>query len=613
MKSMSAPAWAATILVVEGNHYLAKKKIDAAISLPDKPRELSVEEWEVWSDEVAPTLSDLYAEDGYLDATFQVAPVADSLGGSDFHIRLEINEGVRYKFGKVVLKTVDQSPPVLDVEVLRCRPEMDFEKDLIFRDRREILNAYGDAGFLHSRSSEKLVPDSSGKLVSVEFLVEPGPAVVFDSLIIRNTREEDSTGAKGVTSDRLLRSLLGLIRRDSVSLATITSFEKKLKSTRVFNFVRLRDSLIRDGENRSALILSTEERVPGEMSASLFYETQYGAGISADWSHGNIWGQLHEGRLGGSFAQRKQSAYLGYSSPLFFGTSFRFDNDFITNWYQDSRVQSGTRAFDGDFDITNSSKLSKAFTPWLRDVETAELTGKSEMIDTMGRDRSFSINFINSAFFSFLDDVVNTTRGSRFSLTWGNGGSFLNNARLLVEGQIRAPVDHRHNWLEVESGFYYPIGEKLKVAFRLDGGRFFGAGGLNAERFYLGGPRSVRSYGWRRVCPERDSVTGVCLKDGIEPAYFLTSLEFRTSPFTRAYINPDGRWRYLLGLQVVPFIDYGNVWEVGKGLTESGQGQAFGLGLRYSLLSIFNLRLDYAVDGLKRNHDQWVLDLAQAF
>jgi outer membrane protein assembly factor BamA len=198
-------------------------------------------------------------------------------------------------------------------------------------------------------------------------------------------------------------------------------------------------------------------------------------------------------------------------------------------------------------------------------------------------------------------------------MTWGNGGSILKSGQILSTSQLQAPVGRRHNWLEVETGFYYPLGERLKLAFRLDGGRFFGVGGLNSERFFLGGPRSVRSYGWRRVCPVQDSLTGVCIQEGIEPAYFLTSLEFRTNPFTPTFISRDGRWRYLLGLQVVPFVDYGNVWEAGKRLSSSGQGRAYGLGLRYSLLSIFNLRLDYSLDGPERNHDQWVLDLAQAF
>lgn len=609
---------AATVLDIEGNSHLSKKKIETVLSLPEKPKELSAEDWENWSDEAASSLSELYADDGYMDAAFRVAPPADSAAnpaktGGDFHIRLLIREGERYKYGNVSLKVAEKSPTVVDVQSLRCRTGKPYQKDDVFRDRREILNAYGDAGFLHCRSTENITTDSTAKSIKVEFQVDPGPAVVFDTLMIRNSREEDSTGARGITSERLLRSLLGLKRGDTVSLAAIAKFEKKLKSTRAFNFVRLRDSLSENQGNRSALVLSTEERVPGEMEASLFYETQYGAGVSADWSHGNIWGLLHEGRLGGSFAQRKQNVYLGYSSPLFFGTSFRFDNDLITNWYQDSPLQSGVGSFRGDFDITNASKLSKSFTPWLRDVETTELTGKSTKTDSVTLDRAFNVNFINSAFFSFIDDVANPTKGTRFSFTWGNGGAFFNQGQLLSTSQLQVPVGTRHNWLEAESGFYYPLVERLKLAFRLDGGRFFGEGGINSERFYLGGPRSVRSYGWRRVCPEKDTVTGLCIKSGVEPAYFLSSFELRTSPFSSAYINPEGRWRYLLGLQVVPFVDYGNVWEVGRKLTPDGEGRAYGLGLRYSLLSIFNLRLDYAVDGWPIKHDQWVLDLAQAF
>jgi hemolysin activation/secretion protein len=99
----------------------------------------------------------------------------------------------------------------------------------------------------------------------------------------------------------------------------------------------------------------------------------------------------------------------------------------------------------------------------------------------------------------------------------------------------------------------------------------------------------------------------------VEPAYLLASFEIRANPFSASFINPEGRFRHLLGLQVVPFVDFGNVWEVGKSIQPEGRGRAYGLGLRYSLLSIFNLRVDFAVDGPDMENSQWVLDLAQAF
>ncbi|HKP95806.1 MAG TPA: BamA/TamA family outer membrane protein [Fibrobacteria bacterium] len=607
MLLLSAAAWSAAPVVFEGNEHLSRKKMDAVLTAPDKPRELSGEDWEDWVDEAAGAIVDLYGEIGYLDAAVKVdAPGWDGGQADDDRIRINIREGERYRFGNVAIVTSDHAPPVLDADRLRCRTGKPFEKDLVFRDRREVLNAYGDAGFLHSRSAERLTPDTSAKTVGLEIAVEPGPAVVFDTLLIRNLREGDSTGKSGVTSTRLLKSLLGVKAGDTVSLSAMATFERKLKSTRAFNYVRLRDSLLESEGNRSALILSTEERVPGEADVSLFFETQYGGGLAVNWLHGNMLGQLHEGRLGGSWAQRKQSVYLGYASPLFFGTSLRFDNDLVANWYQDSKLQETARSYEGDYDVTNASKISRTFTGWLRGVSTTELTGQKEKIDSATTKQAFDLNFINSSFFSFLDDAVNPARGVRWSFTWGNGGSFFN------EGQIDVPVSARHNWLEGESAFYYPLLERVKLAFRLDGGRFYGDGGLNSERFFLGGPRSVRSFGWRKVCPERDS-NQVCTTLRLEPAYYLTSFEVRSSPFSPSYVNPDGRWKFLLGVQVVPFVDYGNVWEVGKSMTRDGEGRAFGLGLRYSLLSIFNLRVDYAVDGWKREHSQWVFDLAQAF
>jgi outer membrane protein insertion porin family len=600
-----APAAPGASLETSGNDHFSRKKIESALAAPDKPLTLSPEDWESWSEEAASALSDLYQEAGYFDAAFRFERAASPKPKEDGIVKVAVREGPRYRIGKVAVVPGDGSAPIVPPDRLKSRAGKPFDRDLVFRDRRSILNGYGDAGFLHARTTEKVSPDTSAKKVDLEYDVDPGPAVVFDRFIIRNLRENDTTGTSGVTSTRLLRNLLALKPGDTVSLSRLGSFERKLKSTRVFNYVRVKDSLMADQGNRSALILATEERIPGELEYSAFYETQYGAGIGANWSHGNMRGQLHEGRLGGSLAQRRQSLYLGYASPLLFGSSFRFDNDLVATWTQDSRLQSGAGLYDGDFEITNSSRISRALSSWSRYVGTTELAGLREKIDSVRFDRNFNLNFINSVFISFLDDAVNPAKGARWAFTWGNGGPFL------AGGEVQVPTLSRHNWLEVESGYYLPITERFKLAFRFDGGRFYGDGGSNSERFFLGGPRSVRSYGFRQVCPETSG--GVCVKEGLEPAYFLTSFEIRANPFSSSFINPEGKLRWLTGLQVVPFVDYGNIWEIGQSLNPEGEGRAFGLGLRYSLLSIFNLRLDYAVDGLERKHDQWILDLAQAF
>jgi outer membrane protein assembly factor BamA len=577
-------------LSVEGNDLVPRRKIEAGLDLPPRPREMDESDWEVWSEDAAGLLSDLYREIGCFDAAFRFEHGDSALGPDDrYPIRVFVREGARYKFGKVEILPLDGTAPAAHPEDLKSRPGRDFDQDLVFRDRRLLLNRYGDAGFLHARVAERLDPDTVAKAVRLAFTVEPGKPVVFDTLIIRNLREGDSTGAAGVTRRSLMRSLADLRRGDTVSQGGIASLERKLRSTRVFNYVRLKDSLLATG--RSALILSTEERVPGEMDASVFFETQYGFGVGMNWTHGNLFGLLHEGRLGGSLAQNRQNVYLGYASPLFFGTGFRFDNELVSNWYQDSRLQRGAGLYEGDFDIINTTRLSRALTSWSRLVGSTELRGLDYKSSPTAATRDFTLNYINSLFFSFLDNAPNPSRGVRWGFTWGNGG------QVFKRGELQAPTAGRHNWLEGESAAYLPLHDRLKLAARLDGGRFFDAGGSNSDRFFLGGPRSVRSFGWRELCPVKNDSTGICSQEDVEPAYFLASFEVRTSPFSAAFINPEGKLRHLLGLQVVPFVDFGNVWEVGKALAPEGEGKAYGLGLRYSLLSIFNLRVDFATDG----------------
>ena len=605
---LSAPARGEVDLEVEGNDKVPRRRIESALDLPERPREMDAADWEVWSEDAAGLLSELYGETGYFDAAFRFV-VGESAGGAGekgpFRIKVLVREGTRYRFGRVQVEAEAGAAPEHDPDDLKCRAGREFEQALVFRDRRVLLNSFGDAGYLHAKVAETLIPDTSAKTVDLVFRVEPGQAVVFDTLLIRNRREGDTAGFRGVTREPLLRDLAGLERGDTLSQGGLGSLERKLRSTRAFNYVRIRDSLAESG--RSALILSTEERVPGEMDFSVFFETQYGFGTGFNWIHGNMFGLLHEGRLGGSLAQRRQHAYLGYASALFFGTSFRFDNDLLATWYQDSRLQEDEGLYGGDFEIANISRLSRAVTSWSRYVGTTELRGESYESSADEMTRDFTLNFINSAYFYFLDNVVNPGRGLRWAFTWGNGGRLFENVDLGV------PTSGRHNWLEGESAAFLPLNKRINLAFRLDGGRFFGQGGINSDRFFLGGPRSVRSFGWRDVCPDKDEATGICRREGIEPAYFLASFEVRTSPFSPAFINPEGKLRHLLGVQVVPFVDYGNVWGVGKPLAPEGEGRAYGLGIRYSLLSVFNLRVDFATDGPEFHNWQWVLDLAQAF
>lgn len=602
-------ALAAPAVTTSGHTAFSSRRVVDLIALPRPLPEWRVDEWEDWSNDAALLVREAYRDLGYFDAATEVTlHFDDTVAGAASvapprAIAVRIEEGTRYRFGTVRVLLPGPGYPRFDTLDLSVRPGRPYGRAQLFRDRRALLRFYGDAGFLQAQAAESLYHDPGRKAVDVAFQVQPGAATVFDTLMFRVQREGDTTGGAGVTRQKNLRELFPLERGDTLTLSGLNDYERKLKSTRVFNFVRLRDSSSRDsvGVARGTMVLSAEERVPGEFDLAGYWETQYGFGTDLSLAHANLAGKLQEGRLGFTLAQRKQSVLAGYAAPLFFGTLVRFDNELVVNWYQDRSLVRDTGWFDGDFDISNQSKLSRQLTSWLRGVSGAELFGKSERLDTIQRVRDFNLNFLNSIYLQSLDAWINPTRGARLALTWGNGGPLLDDGRL-------APHRNRHNWLEAEAAGYVPLGKRAVVALRVDGGRFFGAGGINSPRFYLGGPRSVRSRDWRSVCPRVNS-EGNCLQEDVEPAFMLGSAELRLSPFAGAL----GPLRHIAGLQVVPFADYGNVWEPGKAQTPEGEGRAVGLGVRYGFLSLFNLRVDYARDPTDASVSRWIFDLAQAF
>ena len=572
-----------------------------------------------------------YHERGWLDARVEATVVAGT-DADDWIVNIAVSEGTRYRYGPVrVIVDGDSAGTVPGDPGLRARPGRVYAEAEIIRDSREIRRAFGNAGFVRAEVRQNLILRDSAHTVAVLYTVDRGDAVVFDTLIVHSLRTPSAGSGdsmRGLTRESLLRSFFTYTRGDTVRIGLNDDVIEKLQSTGQFNLVRLEDELIDttpgNGGGRSRLILETEEKVPGRLNSSVFYETEYGFGASVRTSHSNVAGTLQEGRVGTSIAQRRQTANLGYGSPLLFGHLLRFDNDVTTEWYQDNLPDAAP--FGGDFRVANLASLSRSFTRWLRWVSGAELEYKSRVVaasaDQLERENGGLLTLANTGFLTFLDHPLNPTSGTRFAFTLGNGAS------IYERGSLRT-LENRHTWLEARTAAYghFPGYNQFVAAVRLDGGRFFGAGGQNVERFFLGGPRGVRSYGFRQLCPNAPApAVGSCAltETAIEPAYVLASAELRLRPLDFPWVSSQGVAGFFKPTEFVPFVDYGKVWNLrDENLTMTreffdsgvGRGIAMGGGIRYPLFGIFTLRLDFAWGrpGGGKAPDQWLIDLAQAF
>lgn len=595
-------------------------------ALPEEPEKLNNDEVSFWGEDAAYQLEQFYMEHGYFLAAVKAYTERPDPKEKNWTVTFTIDEGRRYRFGRVrVIIDKDsagtrEAAPDVD---LKAREGRHYEEEALVQDLRDLVRFYGNAGFVRAEAEENVVLHDSAGLADVDYSVARGDAVVFDTLRI-NVRRTTGDSLAGLTREKLLRSLVPYKRGDTVRVDQNDALIEKLQSTAQYNSVRLEDAPRADGRG-SVLTLDVEEKVPGRARTSVFYETQYGFGVSADAQHSNIAGTLNEGRIGAGFAQNKQNAALGYGTPIFMGQLLRFDDDLTAEWFQDKLPDA--EFFGGDLRVANVASLSRSFYQWLRLLAGNEIEYKNRVVaDSAGglsRESGGLLNFTATSFFTFVDQPLNPARGSRYALTIGNGGA------IYEQGEIQI-FQERHNWVELKSAYYYyvPPIDQFKVAFRLDGGRFFGSGGQNADRFFLGGPRSVRSYGVHQLCPDipsRDEGSCPQTETPLEPAYFLVSAELRLTPFNFPYVPPRGFAGFFKPMEFVPFVDYGKVWnlrtegeaEFSGDFLRSGYGRgiAYGGGIRYPLLGIFNFRLDFAWGRPSGSGfpDQWILDLAQAF
>jgi outer membrane protein insertion porin family len=130
---------------------------------------------------------------------------------------------------------------------------------------------------------------------------------------------------------------------------------------------------------------------------------------------------------------------------------------------------------------------------------------------------------------------------------------------------------------QAETAWFLPLGGAAELALAFRGGftRLLRRSGdlPLSERFFLGGDRTVRGYGFKELGPQDDS--GDPLGGN---AFVLGNLELR---FTI--------WRKLRG---VAFLDAGELWSESHDPSSTGMKTAVGPGLRYDTL-VGPLRFDY--------------------
>ena len=253
-------------------------------------------------------LRKFYLSEGYADfrVVSSVAELAPNREG--FFITFTINEGERYKFGKVDVTSRFQG---LNVDVLKSFLTIAagdwYDADEVEKSVSNISEAVGSLGYAFVDVRPNIQRNRDNNTVDVTFDVQEGPRVYVERINISgNTR----------TLDKVIRREFRLAEGDAFSTAKVRRSQQRLRNLGFFEKV---DVAAAPGSapDKTNLEVQVVEQSTGEISLGAGYSTT--AGIVGDISikERNLLGKGQEARLGLSLGTLSTSVDLGFTEPYF--------------------------------------------------------------------------------------------------------------------------------------------------------------------------------------------------------------------------------------------------------------------------------------------------------
>ncbi len=462
-----------------------------------------------------------------------------------------VSEGEQYKVGVVGLTGDD----IFDEAELRRRVRLRtgeiYSRERVRRDILALTNAYTDQGYAFADATPTVALDDQQRLVNVTYTVRPGSRVYIGRIDIRGNER---------TRDWVIRRELRVDEGELYSGRKLRRSRQRLTNLDYFEEVKV-DTLRRPEQGLIDLEVDVTEKSTGQFSAGLGFSSVETVVFQASVTQRNLFGRGQsisaQGRIGGL----SQDFSISFSEPWLFGRP-------ISAGFSVFRRQVNFQTFDSrrtGFALT----LGRTFGEFLR----ASVTYRFEELNISDLDQG-AADLLEEQEGSSLTSSLTPrmswdSRNSRFNPSQGSFNTF----EIQVAG---LGGDNRFYKLIGESTWYYPLPYGLTgfVKGRFGVGAGYGGEDLPAsERFFLGGPTTVRGFGFRDIGPQdldENPLGGT--------SFVQFNLEVGRS-FSRV-------------LRLVAFMDVGNVYSQDQQFDLGELRRSVGFGIRF-ITPVGPVRMDW--------------------
>jgi len=481
-----------------------------------------------------------YNDHGYIQARVESHDTSVDRVKALVTIRIVVVEGPQFSVGSVDLT----GPNVLPMEEVRrqilVNPGDVFSRRKVRDSIDNIIAIYSAIGRASADTNVITSQDPAERKIHLTFEVKEGPEVFIERINISgNVR----------SAEKILRRELPMAEGDLFTSQKLERARQKLVNLGYFESV---NATTAPGAQPDRIVINIEVT---EKPTGLF---SLGAGFSSvdsfigtlDLSQRNFLGRGLEVFLRVRAGERSQQGVIGITEPWLFDRplSAGFDIFGTRRIFTEYTVDSLGGGLRLSHPILEFSRWHLAYR--LTRDEISEIASNASRL-LQEQEGTTVTSMIGGALTrDSRDNVFAPTRGSRSSLSLDVAGLGGDNRFVKTIGEVT---------------YFYPVFWGTILAARAEAGYGFGYGGRDFplfERFYLGGPNSVRSLKSRTIGPRDDS--GTLLGGDSE---LLFNLE---------HLVPVG-----FGIRFAAFFDAGNAYGFGSKFDPLELRKAAGVGARW--------------------------------
>lgn len=473
-------------------------------------------------------LRKFYLSQGYPDFRVVSAVAELTPDRAGFMITFDVEEGARYRFGKIdltnELKDID---PVLLRALLTTKEGAWYNADEVDKSITAITDVLGDRGYAFVQVTPNVHRNVDKRTVDVSFDVKEGPEVYVERIeITGNVR----------TQDKVIRREFRLVEGDAFNSTKLHRSEQRINNLGFFKKVDITNTQ-GSAPDKTIVKVDVQEQSTGEFQVGIGYSTTDGPLANIGIHERNLLGRGQDLRLDTTVAFRTQQVDLSYTEPYFLDRNVAAGFDIFA-------IQSDLTTTSGYQQVSYGGSLRAGyqFTEPLR--QTVSYTLRQDTIkDIVPGSSTFILQQAGTRLASIVaEQTLYDKRDNRLKPT--SGYYLQQNTDVAGAG---GQVHFLRNGLG--AGYYYPIAPKWVLGTTTEAGYIVGLGeDVRIEDRYFVGGDNFRGFAVGGVGP-RDVGTNDALGAN---AYWIGSVQLGM---------PLGLPKEF-GLTGHVFTDFGTAWSV---------------------------------------------------